>query len=137
MPAPLSAIIEDLNFQSDLLSTRVRTIAVSTLALVWLFLAGGSSSPVLPVAPDRNLLLGSGALALGALVFDYLQYLIGYWVSNSVRHTAEKSTKKEADYNYTDRRYKARTFFFWVKQALMVPALVCLGIAVLSALLHK
>lgn len=130
---PVRDIIEELQFLSDRISEQTRTIALSILALVWLFLAGGESSPVLPVKPDMNLLLAAAGLALASLIIDYLQYVLGYSATNAARRKAEESNQK-AEYDYADWRYRGRKICFWLKQVSMVTALSCLAVALFSAL---
>jgi hypothetical protein len=128
------ATIEELRFLSDRLSDSVRTVAWSVLGLVWLFLTGGESSPVLPVAPNKGMLLTSGALALAALVLDYLQYLFGYLTAEQVLKEAEGSAETNAQYDPGGELYRIRTFVFWLKQVVMGLALGALCVAVLQAL---
>jgi hypothetical protein len=134
--ATVAEILEDLNFVTDLLSNRVRTISVSILAIAWLFIAGGDSSPVLPTKPDRILLLVSGGFALLTLICDYLQYIFGYIGTNKVMGQAERSTApKQADFDYKAFVWRARNALFWIKQGLMVVTLGLFGLAVFKALL--
>jgi hypothetical protein len=125
-------LIEQLDFLSDLLSNRVRTISGGILALAWLFLSGGSSSPVLPAKPDRNLLLVSGGLAITALACDYLQYVCGFVETKQVFEEAKDSGS--ASYSRTAAFYIARQFFFWLKQVVMVAALGFLATGVFKAI---
>jgi hypothetical protein len=132
--ATIPETIEELQYLSDRLSDRVRTVAWSVLGLVWLFLTGGDSRPALPVTPSRSVLLISGALALGALVLDYLQYFFGYLMARQVLQEAEGSAEKNAQYDTGGWLYRTRTFVFWLKQVVMGLALVALCVAVLQAL---
>jgi hypothetical protein len=131
----LKDIYEELGFISDRISTQVRTIALSVLALAWLFLAGGNSAPTLPAVMNRRWLLGIAATAIGVLVADYLQYLFGYLATNAVRKKAEAEGKKTAEYVYTDLRYRLRAFFYWFKQVLTILAAAWLGVALTRSLL--
>jgi hypothetical protein len=135
MPVPLKDVYEELQFTSDRISTQTRTIALSVLALVWLFLAGGTSKPTLPVQPDRGSLLITGALALGSLLLDYLQYVLGYFATNAVRAKTEDASLTEAEYDYKDIRYRARKVCFWAKQVAALVGLGYLAYAVVGALL--
>lgn len=128
-------VIGELQFLSDRLSDRVRTISWSVLGLVWLFLTGRDSSPVLPAAPNKSLLLFSGALALGALVLDYLQYVFGYLTANQTQEKAEQAGKKNAQFDRGALLYRMRLGSFWSKQIVMVLALGALSLAVLQALI--
>jgi hypothetical protein len=126
-------LIEQLDFLSDLLSNRVRTISGAILALAWLFLSGGSSSPVLPAKPDTELLLISGGLAITVLICDYLQYLFGYVQTKQVFKQAEKSAGKAANFHSKAFTYRARQLFFGLKQLFMVVALGFLAKAIFDA----
>jgi hypothetical protein len=132
---PLKEINDELDFVTDRISTQVRTIALSVLALVWLFLAGGKDAPALPTAPARPMLLGIAAVTIAALVADYLQYLFGYLATNAVRIRAEAAREKAADFDYSDYRYRLRVWFFWGKQFLTLVAVAGIGVAIANALL--
>jgi len=127
---PLTEIFAELNFVTDRISTQVRTIALSVLALVWVFLAGGHNAPTLPNPPSNRELLWVALIAVGALVADYLQYLLGYLATNAVRDKADAAGAKEAEYSYTDVRYRARGWCFWLKQVLAIAAVVWLGLII-------
>ncbi len=134
MTTKITEIYEDLNFLSDRISNQTRTIALSVLAIAWLFLIGGKDAPVLPSSPNRTLLLLAGAGSLLSLVVDYFQYVFGYFDADNVRKRAEKSKTKTGDYNYDACLYRLRTMLFWVKQIFAIAALVMLGIAVVTGL---
>lgn len=127
-------LIEQLGFLTDTLSNRVRTISGATLALAWLFLAGGSSAPVLRAKPDSDLLLTSGGLAIAALMCDYLQYLFGYFETKKVFKRAETSEEKAAKFQSKGFLYRARQLCFALKQIVMVAGLGFLAKAIFDAL---
>jgi len=131
----LKEIYEELDFVSDRISTQVRTIALSVLALAWLFLAGGKGRPELPAQPGRPLLLGVAGVSVLVLVADYLQYVCGYLATNAVRDAAEAARKDTAEFDYGDWRYRARTGLFWLKQILTAVAAGGILFAVVEALL--
>jgi hypothetical protein len=109
---------------TDRISTQVRTLSVSFLAVVWLFLVPGKDgAPVLPHAVDKQLLIAAGAAALLAMVFDFLQYFASYL---TVKKTLEDKKAVEGkpgeftfEYDYNLIRYQAQTWFFWGKQILL------------------
>src|SRR5690242_3693329 len=76
--ATKQAILDEKNFLSDRISTQVRTVALSLLAAIWLFLVPGKDAPVLPSHPNHNALLLGGLLCLLCLICDYVQYMFGY-----------------------------------------------------------
>jgi hypothetical protein len=132
MPS-VTKIIEDLHSRSDKIGEITRTISLSVLALVWLFIAGGGNKPALPSPPNTELLLVAGFLVLLSLLSDYLQLVAGYANSKEVLEIAEATESKEAKYNPKSFLYRARTALFWLKQAFALSALVALLLGVLSA----
>ena len=131
--ASLTKIQEDLDFMSGRVSEITRTMSLSVLALVWLFIAGGSNAPTLPLSPNRELLLVSGLLVLLSLLSDYLQFVAGYANSKEVYEAAEASDSKEAQYSKRSFLYRARSSLFWLKQLFAVLALLVLLAAVITA----
>lgn len=132
MPS-IDKICEDLDVLSDKISDLTRTISLSVLALVWLFIAGGANAPTLRMMPNRGLLLLAGLLVLLSLLSDYLQFVTGYSNSKELLAVAEASENKQAKYTTSSFLYRARTLFFWLKQAFALASLVALLIAVGAA----
>jgi hypothetical protein len=130
----IEELYQELQFLSDRLSTQVRTVALSVIALVWLFVAGASQLTSLPAMPSRQALLRIAALALASLVFDYLQYVFGYLAANALRKTAERGGAKSAEYDYADWRYRARSALFWLKQLTVLASVAWLGLELVRAL---
>lgn len=128
-------ILEDKAFLSDRISTQVRALDLSVIAVVWLFLVGGKDSPILPSAPDRGLLLLAGLLAMLSLIADYAQYGFGYKATSDVLKRGEAAGQIEFKYDDKAFAYKARARFFALKQVFMVGSLAFLAIAVGFALL--
>ena len=128
-------IQDDIDFLSDRISTQVRTIALSVIAIAWLFLVGGKDGPILRVPPSRDLLLWAGALSLGALIVDYLQYLMGYLDGKRVLREGERDNVTDFHYDYRATTYKLRTWFYWGKQGLLVAGVVALALALGKSLL--
>ena len=122
---------------TERISTQVRTLAVSFLALVWLFLVPGKDgAPVLPHAVEKNLLLIAGASALAAMVLDFLQYLAAYL---TVRHTLRNPRKvtgkpDEYEFHYKLLRHRAQTWLFWAKQLAIAASFGSLVIGFWGAL---
>lgn len=132
MPS-VEKICEDLEFLSGKIGDLTRTISLSVLALVWLFIAGGQNTPVLTSSPNLGLLLLAGLLVLLSLLSDYLQFVAGYANSKEVLDVAEQTDGKQAQYNPKSFLYRARTYLFWVKQLFAITSLVVLLIAVIEA----
>jgi hypothetical protein len=132
--ASVEKISEDLQYLSGKISDLTRTISLSVLALVWLFIAGGSNAPTLHTAPSHGLLLLSGLLVLLALLSDYLQFVAGYAYSKEVLGTAEASVDRQASYSPNSFLYRVRTSLFWVKQIFALASLIVLLVAVVAAI---
>jgi hypothetical protein len=124
-------ILEDLKAVSTLISTQVRTISVSVLALAWLLIVGGSNAPILPHPPNKSTLLWTIVFCVCSMLADYLQYLAGYF--STKRAHAEGSGN-----NYTFSKswpsYRLRAIFFVVKQVLLGVAVALIVVALLDAL---
>ena len=131
--ASVDQIRDDLDYLSGKISDLTRTISLSVLALVWLFIAGGTNAPTLRVAPSHHLLLLAGLFVLLSLLSDYLQFVAGYINSKEVLAAAEESNDKGAMYNRASALYRVRTSFFWIKQLFALAALVVLLLAVAAA----
>ena len=132
MPS-VEKICEDLEVLSGKISDLTRTISLSVLALVWLFIAGGDDAPTLRLSPNGGLLLLSGLFVLLSLLSDYLQFVFGYANSKEVLSVAEAAETRQAKYNTTSVLYRARSLLFWLKQLFALTALVVLLIAVVVA----
>jgi hypothetical protein len=132
--ATLEKIQEDYNFNSSAVSERARHIALSIIAVVWLFLADGEDKPVLSAIPSKNMLIAIGAFALLSMIFDYLQYLISYSNAARLYREAESQGRSTADYNYDSCGYKLRLFLFEAKQYALALSVVLLVYTVGSAL---
>lgn len=133
--ASVDQICEDLDYLSGKISDLTRTISLSVLALVWLFIAGGANAPTLRATPSHHLLLLSGFFVLLSLLSDYLQFVAGYLNSKEVFSAAEASEDKDATYNPTSVLYRARSSLFWIKQLFALASLVVLLFAVAAAVL--
>jgi hypothetical protein len=129
----IEKICEDLEVLSGKISDLTRTISLSVLALVWLFIAGGEGAPTLRSSPNSGLLLLAGLFVLLSLLSDYLQFVFGYANSKEVLEIAEASDSRQAKYNEKSVLYRARAVLFWLKQLFALSALGVLLAAVLVA----
>ena len=128
---------DDINFLSDRISTQVRTIGLSVIAIAWLFLVGGKDTPVLPLPPNRALLLWAGALSLGALLTDYFQYFMGYLDGRRVLAKGESEGVQDLKYDYRAATWRLRAFFFWAKQFLGMAGVLTLAVAIGGSLFAR
>lgn len=131
--AKKAEILSELAFISDRISTQVRTVSLSIIALAWLFLGGAGATPPLAQNADKNLLLVSGALCLLALLSDYFQYVAGYFDSKRVLDEGDETGTDEFKFNYHSTAYRLRGIFFFTKQVLVISGFGCFGWAVLRA----
>ena len=127
-------ILTELNFITDRISTQVRTVALSLIALSWLFLGGGGTQTALAAKPSAELLLASGALCLLAIFTDYLQYVVGYFDSQQVLKKGEESGAKDYVYTYGAGGHRWRRRLFWMKQILVVVGFIVFAWAMVAAL---
>ena len=117
-------IVEELQWISDRISTQVRTLGVGLIAVTWgLLIAQPQIAGPMPEWIKKHLLI-SGVLALSAMVCDFLQYICAYWNSKALLSDMEAKKLQEAKYDYTALSYRSRTFFFGVKQLLVVVAYI-------------
>ncbi len=131
----MSTVKEVLDRQkevTDRISSQVRTLALSFLAVIWLFLIPGQDTPVLPHPLNNGLLMGAGATALLAMVIDFGHYVAAYL---SVQHTlnsipeGQDVEKFTFEYDYSLFRYRAQYWCFWGKQLLVAVSFILLAVA--------
>lgn len=123
---------------SDRISTQVRTLALSFIAVVWLFLVPTKDGPpVLPHAPDKLFLLGAGLTALLAMVIDFLQYVAAYQsVQRALNVTDDTEKSPNFQYDYDAIAYRAQTWCFWGKQLFVATSFLFLAVAFAKILLR-
>lgn len=141
--ATFDKILERRKEVSDKISTQVRTLSLSFLAVVWLFLVPSKEGPpVFPFPLDKDLLLNAGLLAVLAMIVDYLHYAFAYLAAHDLITTTTKETDdkgvvtEETDYKYDDKskKYLAIKVAFWTKQALVALSFALLVLAFKRAL---
>lgn len=120
MKATLGQIQEDMDFASDRISGQVRLASVSLLAVTWGLLIGEPSALASVTQQYQPLLLIVGELAMLALAFDFLQYVVGYKLSKGLHDTLTAKGEVEGYYDYTSLWWRARYYLFWGKQFLMI-----------------
>jgi hypothetical protein len=142
-------VLDDLDYASIRIGEQARTIAIGVLAVAWLFLAGSKDASILVIpAENRSFLLVAGALSIGALLADYFQYLAAFALSRSVLSAAEEAANGDDEakpddepdekfvYDYDSTLFRARVFFFWLKQIVCLLAVATLFYAVLRPLVE-
>ena len=117
-------IVNELQWLSERISTQVRTLGISLIAIAWGILIGQPEiAGSIPDALKKSLLI-VGILALGAMVCDFLQYFFAYLNNHRMLRKMENEKLAEAYYNYGAILYRMRGFFFWFKQILLVVACI-------------
>lgn len=122
-------VLDDLDFATDRLSSQTRQIAFGVLAFVWALLVGEGAKGI---AVQRRILLAVAAIALGALIADFLQYLSGYCASQRARRVL--SPDVVSPYNKRWLSYRLRSWFFFIKIGLVLVAAIMLIIILVGAL---
>jgi len=121
---PLKEVVDELHVLSDRISTQARSIALGIVALVWALLTSGSESNLAIISSDKRALIWLAFFSILALVFDYLQYVVGYWDTCRVLSAAEEREDDEAVFDKRSVLRRLRTFLFYIKQiAVMIAAL--------------
>ena len=119
-------VIEELNFVTEVLSTRARTLAAGVLALAWVFLLGNAINDEHAGFIANRALVAPIVLALLSLLADLSQYWCGLLATRRHLQYMEKSDLTSAEYNYRDMAYRLRTVFFYLKLFFMLASVAWL-----------
>jgi len=128
-------IIDDLSVTSNQISSQVRTLAISLMALAGGALIGEPASLNKVIGNHVCALLAMGVFAFASLVVDWFQYVAGYICSRSTLRKVEEAGDKDGKFSYGGAWYKVRTWFFWIKQALIVIAVSLFGYILICSVL--
>jgi len=125
-------IIEEQNFVTDRISTQVRGIALSMIAVAWLFLTGEATQFIQAAKPLGSWLVACLLLSLLALLLDYAQYVAGY---RAIAATLRGGSVEGRGYvyNYDSVAYKLRVRLFFWKQVVLIAAVAAFVYALLRA----
>lgn len=111
----LEKIIEELQWLTDRISTQVRTMSLSLLAITWGLLIGKPEiSQPLPLWLKKHL-LAIGILVVVAMFSDFLQYLFGFLNTKRLLKSMEDNNQDEAEYDYSSITYRLRGISFGAK----------------------
>ncbi len=120
----LKGFQDDLDFTADRLSTQVRAISLGLLGVTWAILIGESTLFRHISEGIGQWLFRVGALSILALLCDFLQYAFGYIYTDKLRRILEAKKLKELDFNYRHPLWLLRRSMFWLKQAIVIIAVV-------------
>ena len=120
------AVIEELNFVTDLLSNRSRTLAGGVLAISWVLLLANATGSEGSGVVDSRAILAPILFALLSLLADLAQYWAGYLFAKRHLIRMERQQKDFAEYDYDSSLYKWRAYLFYSKIGLMLTSVVVL-----------
>ena len=119
-------VIEDLDFVSNLISERARTLAIGVLAVCWVFVLANATSGDEANLIRNSALIGPIILALLALLSDLGQYWCGYVATRRHLLLMEKKQMSDVPYDYTNAAYRWRAWLFYMKLLLMMTGVLWL-----------
>lgn len=108
------------------LSSIVRTISAGVLAICWLFLSKSSDVEGILSSVSETSIVIVTILALTALAFDLLQYMIAYSQERAEYDKSESSKAEGVTHYKYDKRRVARFVFFELKQYFAAAAALLL-----------
>lgn len=115
---------------SSQISTLIRTLSLSVLAVAWLFLSGNKDAPAVVQLVPKSHMMVIGALCVLALALDLVQYIAGYLQVSRDYARAKKAGSNEVTYSESTVRWLA----FRAKIVLCMAAAVWLVVLLFSAL---
>lgn len=107
-------IMTELNYLTELISKRIRTVSLSVLAFCWALIMQDTMS----VSP--LLIVPSLGLCLLALCGDIMQYIAGFMLNRQMLSRMEKENIEELSYPTSAPLYVLRKKLFVLKIALTV-----------------
>jgi hypothetical protein len=119
--ANISEVLEQLGKLSDRISTQVRTVAFGILIITWGLLIGKFKDFEITDNVKKNLIV-IGAIAIGTMFLDFLQYFCGYKNTKALFDEMERENKTEGQFNKETWSYKLRESLFWIKQISLTVA---------------
>jgi hypothetical protein len=122
-----TGLISELQFLSDKLSDRSRVIAGGIIAIWWATLVGEKTPPM---GLNATALLGPVVCAALTILFDVLQYVVGYLQYFFALRQLERGVATDYKFDKGDPFVRTRTGLFVVKQIAAVSA-ACWLIAIL------
>ena len=129
--ASKETLIDELNFLSDKVSDRSRTVSAVVIAIWWAALVGEKSYSKLPA----DMILMPAALGVASLLFDFLQYIIGYLKNQELLKRIEATNETTVTWETTSLSYQLRGFLFYAKVLCAVGAMAWLVLLIGQAAL--
>lgn len=124
---------------SGQISTLIRTLSLSVLAVAWLFLSGTKDAPLIVQLVPKSQMMVIGALCVLSVGFDLVQYIAGY-----LQVTGDYKRAKESNSNeviYSDSLLRAFAFrakiFLSILAAFWLVALLFWAVATGSKIEEK
>jgi hypothetical protein len=114
-------VAEELNFLSDLISNRVRTIAGGVLAIAWALLIEGRGANGQPLVSAHDL-TGPMTAAIATLIADVAQYGFGLVLNLRMYRYMQRQDLSEMAYDPRHMLYRLRQWMFQIKLALCAVA---------------
>ena len=108
------------------ISTLIRTLSLSVLAVAWLFLAGNKDVPAIVQLMPKNHTVTIAALCVLAIAFDLIQYLAGYLQVSKDYAVAKAAQSEDVVYSESVVRsfaFRAKIFLCLVASAWLVAML--------------
>lgn len=122
----LEVVVNELKFLTDRISTQVRAIAIGLIATTWGLLIGDIKLNITISNTQKHQLLIICAIAIVVMFCDFLQYFFGYFYTSNLRKKINEAKSKECKKDGKDILRKLRSFFFYVKQFLLVIGVIWL-----------
>lgn len=116
-------VLEQLEKLTDRISSQVRTVAFGILIATWGLLIGKFKDIEVTDNIKKNLMI-IGAIAIGTMFLDFLQYFCGYKNAKALFDEMERGNKTKGQYNKKIWSYKWRDRLFRIKQISLTVAVV-------------
>lgn len=119
-------IIEELNFLSDIISQRCRTISTGIIAFCWLFILQNLTKNESPEVIKTSRLLIPISFAILSLTMDLLQYWIGFILARTQLNQLRKSVASSLVFDEDSFLFKLRSTTFYLKQFFVLVSVIWL-----------
>ena len=121
---------------TDKVSTQVRTLAIGLIAFTWTALTADTPTVKAMAALVWPWLLLMAVFCFAALLADYGQYVCARMVVDEA-YAHGKDRSNQFSYNTRMLAYRAQTWFYLLKQALLGGGVLMAVVSVLAVLVLK